>query len=1015
MSNFLGGRGRKTQKENPENQLRISSSVEGNAIPIVYGRVRVSPNCIWAGGFSHYWDQSNSSRSGKGGSGGGAGGKNSGGGNNGKWHYSAYIQWSLCEGPIANILAVLSGSNYYHWPVGWWASPTLSGLGAFYGDYTQLPWITPSVPIQLAYRGHAMILGYLDLGDTSSIPNISVEIESPIRYGIPALGPDAHPMDIEADFLTNPHYGVPSFPVSLLGDRTDARNYATSLGLVMSIALTSPTPASQFLSDLADAINCEYIWSAGKLNLVPNTDHEVSGNGATYTPPSVPIYDLTIDDFLPNQGRLGSGDSSDTVSVLIADQSKMLNRYRGEFLDRGKFYNTSVVDVVDEASIALYGMERRSDTIPLHMFSLALPAYQSLQLRMARDQIARTFQFTLGPKFILLDPMDVVTITHYQKGLYRQAVRIKEIQENADGSLTFTAVEYLGRVSSPLYGYEASAGAPLDRNVDPGAINPPLIFSPPYVLANALELWIAVSGINASIYGGCDVWFSNDDVTYTRIGSIEGASKMGVLTSTLATTTRAVTGPTVDTAHTLRVDLSQSAAALETTSHLDMLAAGTALYVDGEIVAYETATLTGPSAYDLTPLLRGAFDTPISAHAAGAQIVKLDDGVLRMPITNSQVGALVYFKFQPKNIWGGIRLTIDEIGAVPYQIPSAALSGTLAAPQNPHTVFEGGFTKIWWDEVEDFRPDIRYEIRQGSSFLSSIAVGNVAHPPFIAFGEGTYYITATVTPAIGIKVVSTPATITIAGNMLLENVLIQRDERAADWPGTRTDLSTAGPPGAYFLTLDVGATVGTYEVQRLAGVTPDLGYVGTAKINVNYSASGVNRGDDFLAVPDFLAIQDFLGAHASVAVKVYPMIAISDGSATAGTFGPWQKFVPGEYQGRSFSLALVVECDDPTVQGVIQSFSFTVSVKPRIDHYVGLSVPSGGLTITFQPDGAASPGAFNGGPNGSAVPLVNVSWPATAGDVLVLSGITASQATVQILNGGVGVARSGVTVLAEGY
>jgi type I site-specific restriction-modification system R (restriction) subunit len=130
----------------------------------------------------------------------------------------------------------------------------------------------------------------------------------------------------------------------------------------------------------------------------------------------------------------------------------------------------------------------------------------------------------------------------------------------------------------------------------------------------------------------------------------------------------------------------------------------------------------------------------------------------------------------------------------------------------------------------------------------------------------------------------------------------------------------------------------------------------------------------------------------------------------------WQKFVPGTYYGQYFRLRVVVENGNPAqVTGVITGFSYTVSAPPRVDHYQNLSIAAGGTAVTFRPDNAASPAPFNGGPNGSTVPYVNASWQNQPGDQLVISGLTRAGMTVLILNGGVGVARSGFNVNVEGY
>ncbi|MFX8770542.1 hypothetical protein ABTM91_20330, partial [Acinetobacter baumannii] len=88
---------------------------------------------------------------------------------------------------------------------------------------------------------------------------------------------------------------------------------------------------------------------------------------------------------------------------------------------------------------------------------------------------------------ILLDPLDIVTLTETNLGLVRQPVRITEIQENNDRSLTMTAEEFLGAVTPPLYTRQLSIGGGRNTNIDPGPINTPVIFEPPDALAQNLD------------------------------------------------------------------------------------------------------------------------------------------------------------------------------------------------------------------------------------------------------------------------------------------------------------------------------------------------------------------------------------------------------------------------------------------------------------------------------------------------------------------------------------------------
>ncbi len=65
-----------------------------------------------------------------------------------------------------------------------------------------------------------------------------------------------------------------------------------------------------------------------------------------------------------------------------------------------------------------------------------------------------------------------------------------------------------------------------------------------------------------------------------------------------------------DSTDTLAVSLVESAGTLGGTSQAAAEAGATISLVDSELLAYETATLTGANAYNLTGFARGTFGNP---------------------------------------------------------------------------------------------------------------------------------------------------------------------------------------------------------------------------------------------------------------------------------------------------------------------------------------------------------------------------------------------------------------------
>ena len=94
-------------------------------------------------------------------------------------------------------------------------------------------------------------------------------------------------------------------------------------------------------------------------------------------------------------------------------------------------------------------------------------------------------------------------------------------------------------------------------------------------------------------WGGCHVWISPDNSNYVQVGSHVRAIAHG----RAHRSTRFSADP--DTTHTLAVDVTQSTGMLNSGSQADADNFRTLCYVDGELISFEDATLTGAYQYDL--------------------------------------------------------------------------------------------------------------------------------------------------------------------------------------------------------------------------------------------------------------------------------------------------------------------------------------------------------------------------------------------------------------------------------
>jgi hypothetical protein len=677
--------------------LAIQTSAQGKAIPIVYGTTRVSPNLIWYGDFVAIPQSSNPAGSGKGGVGGGGGGK--GGGGSVSYIYQTAVALALCEGPIQGIGAAWADKNR--------TTPAALGLSVFTGTYPQTPWgyLTSKHPGQdLGYNGIAYAAGAAyQLGNSAQLPNHAFEVEG--VFAGAAGTPDADPSLVVEDLLTNAHYGA-GFPLARIGGLSDYQNYCYATGLFISPAYTDQVQAASILADIVKNTNSEFVWSSGVLTIVPYGDQELTGNGKTFTPDLLSQYTLTDDDFLENQASAGSSASTDPVLLSRKRPADSLNSIKLEFLDRNNQYSPAIAEAKDQAAIDLFGL-RQDASRTAHLFASAAAANVSVSLQLQRELIRNVYAFTLGAWAIRLDPMDIVTLV--DPYLFpdtpdnQQLVRIAEITENDDGTLSFTAEEFLsGAATATARGFQAGAGFSANYNDPPPATNAPILFAAPVSLAqNGLELWLAASG--ADNWGGCEVLVSSDGSTYRDVGRVAGAARQGVLTADFPS------GSDPDTTDTLAVDLAMSGGQLLSGTARDADQGNTLCYVDGELVAYETATLTGANAYDLgTYLRRGRFGTPIAAHAAGAAFARLDDGIFKLPYTADQIGQQIFVKLPAFNVYGGGLQSEASATAYPVTLPAPPVPGNVP---NFSAVQNGEVVNFAWGLVADnaiTEFDIRY-------------------------------------------------------------------------------------------------------------------------------------------------------------------------------------------------------------------------------------------------------------------------------------------------------------------
>ena len=621
------------------NSMRIQQSAYGLCQALIYGKTRATANMFWFGDFESHAHTETQKTGGKGG-----GSKTQ----HTSFTYSASLMLGLCENKINRIEKiwidkeqltdrVVSGVN----------QTPLEQLGfELFKGYDNLPWgyleiAHPSEFLRYKYLGYVAASKY-DMGGSPSLSNHSFELVSDIHFSDTIH--DANPADVIEDLIKNPRYGAA--PTITIGNMSEFRTYCAAANLFVSPAYVEQRDANEIIEELVEAVNCAVVPSADGFKIMPFGDAPLIANGYSYTPNLTSEYVLTDDDFISDDGvAIVTNRSRDTDAY---------NHVQVEFFNRYNQYNTETVPASDQANIEMYGL-RSEDPVNYSFFCEPKMARHAAQLRLQKYLYVRNqFQFKLGWKYCLLEPMDIVTISSISSGIESIQVRIMSIDEDEDGLLSFTAEELsIGSRSAIEYDLQSSSGYQGGDNF-PGMVNAPVIFEPPLDLTDGKNsVWLAVSG--GQNWGGCNIWTSLDNATYERIGTVFGSARYGIATSAMS-----------DNSTSVNIELNTinqlfSGTLEDAQSDLTMFKIG------DEYMNYVDATLIGSNAYTLSGILRGRYDASIS-HAINEPFVRLDKAIFKYTYHKGLDGKQIYFKFTSFNGLQQKEQTLDEVSAYIYTL-----------------------------------------------------------------------------------------------------------------------------------------------------------------------------------------------------------------------------------------------------------------------------------------------------------------------------------------------------------
>jgi len=190
----------------------------------------------------------------------------------------------------------------------------------------------------------------------------------------------------------------------------------------------------------------------------------------------------------------------------------------------------------------------------------------------------------------------------------------------------------------------------------------------------------------------------------------------------------------------------------------------TLCYCDGELISYQTATLTALYHYDLSYLRRGVYATPINAHSAGSNFARFgpnDPSLFRYRYPQNFIGQTIYLKLPAFNIFGQALQDLAALTADTYVLTGAGAVAAVTVPIQYLGVPQAGqpITRYTFGETVSMPANLT-----GSSATAGTAA--TAAQIFDIAKNGTNYATLSFAAGGAVAAFAGPAQSFISGDVL---------------------------------------------------------------------------------------------------------------------------------------------------------------------------------------------------------------------------------------------------------
>lgn len=337
--------------------------------------------------------------------------------------------------------------------------------------------------------------------------------------------------------------------------------------------------------------------------------------------------------------RGGSSVASLTMDDLTLRDGPAIEQEQAQEVELLRKVNVMTINPAADYSAAKSTWERRTSTVVATGEStveipITVPTDTGAQIAEKRGKVAWSetdkFKFGLSMKWSKLTPTDVVTLTDRPGRVHR--IRLASMFEESG---LFEVEEAVKDRASTYVSTATGITNPNRPPVVDTVAGPSLlsVMNLPPTAENPSGAWVGVAGVLAG-WPGAQLLISYDGgASYLVAKTITEPTVMGFLTD--------------DPTSAVELAVHVYGGQLESKTEAQVAAGGnySVVTTDGvsEILAYEDATETAPTYYDLDGMPRGLLGTAIADHFTGDSFVDLATAYF-IPIDQVYAGQTLYFK-----------------------------------------------------------------------------------------------------------------------------------------------------------------------------------------------------------------------------------------------------------------------------------------------------------------------------------------------------------------------------------